>query len=68
MQRPPDSAALIDRMAADLRQHAATATESDAIRCLMKRGYRDGDIVALMDEALFRAQQNIVKTEMERRS
>jgi hypothetical protein len=55
---------IIARMAADLCRYEATATESDAIRCLMARGYRNGDVVALLDDAIAAARQTIVADTM----
>jgi hypothetical protein len=51
---------IVQAMAAQLRIHHATGSERDALRCLMGRGFRDGDVVALVDDALFEARQAAV--------
>jgi hypothetical protein len=63
----PSRSELVDIMAADLRRYEATRSESDAMRCLLGlRCYRSGDIVTLIDDALFEARQSAVATTMAR--
>lgn len=55
----------ITRMAAALRTYQATGSESDAIRCLMGRGFPYGEIVAYLEDAMFEARQNAVAAIMQ---
>lgn len=58
------SSDLVRRMAATLVQDEATASDSDAIRCLIARGFRYGDIAVLYEDALFAARQQLVTRQM----
>ena len=58
--------ALISRMAVDLREYGATASERDAIRALLTRGYGCGDIALYAEDALLEARLGIVGGEMAR--
>lgn len=55
--QPSASAALILKMAADLRRLGATSSERDAIRALTSCGYRMGDVAILADDALVEARR-----------
>lgn len=57
---------VVAAMAATLKKYDAFGSESDAIRCLMFRGFRNGDIVAFADDALFEARQKTVADTMAR--
>ena len=59
-----DKAERIAQMAAALRTWHATGSETDAIRCLMGRGFAYGEIVAYLDDALAEARQGIVADTM----
>jgi hypothetical protein len=48
---------LIERMAVDLRQADAFHSEAEAMRLLLSRPYKWGDVVALVDQAIFEALQ-----------
>lgn len=54
--KPTAGAALVLKMAADLRRLGVTSNERDAIRALTSCGYRMGDVAILAEEALFEAQ------------
>lgn len=55
------AAAILAEMAAALRTYDATACESDAIRCLMGRGFAYGDIAVMVDLALLTARREIAQ-------
>jgi hypothetical protein len=59
-----DTQVLVTQMAADLRRLKATSSERDAIRALLTCPYGWGQVVALVDLALFEAQQNAVSDTM----
>jgi hypothetical protein len=56
---PSDLAAcenIVAEMAKTLVKYNATANERDAIRCLMGRGFRNGDVALWSDQALEKAR------------
>jgi hypothetical protein len=65
--RPSASAALILKMAGDLRRLGVTGSEADAMRALKKCGYRMGDVAILAEDALFEARRGLVASEMAKR-
>ncbi len=59
-RRSPDETALAQRMAAQLVR-LDIGNERDAIRALITVGFRSGDVIALVDEALAIATAEIAQ-------